>query len=106
MQPQVLELKAANKVVHFGGKALVSSFKYSYCLFTGNSGKVYEEFLKRRRTLQIIEQILHRDARARKAQSSAHDFGVSPDECRVHTHLQFLNFSAWGVKDRISEANF
>ena len=25
---------------------LVSSFKYSYCLFTGNSGKVYEEFLK------------------------------------------------------------
>ena len=80
MQPQVLELKAASKAVHFGGKALVSSFKYSYCSFTGNSGKVYEEFLKRRRTFQIVEQILHRDTRVRKAQRSAHDFRVSPDE--------------------------
>ena len=55
MQPQVFELKAASKIVHFGGKALVSSFKYSYCSFTGNSGKVFEEFLEGRRPFQVVK---------------------------------------------------
>lgn len=56
-----------------GSQPLAGRFEHSYGTLSRDAGKVLEEVVERRRSFEMVEQILHRDAYTREAQC-----GVGP----------------------------
>lgn len=58
--------------------------------------KVFKKVFKRRRSIQVVKEVLHGHSRTGEAPRSTHDLGVSDNDGRVHSSLHMHEFTSGG----------
>ena len=65
-------------------QTLLRFFQKGYYLFTRNAREILKKFVNGISALQVINQVLNRNPRARETRRTAHDFGIDFDDGSAH----------------------
>ena len=65
-------------------QTLLRFFQKGYYLFTRNAREILKKFVNAISALQVINQVLNRNPRARETRRTAHDFGIDFDDGSAH----------------------